>query len=94
MFIKTLNSEIEIKEFTRSVSRQMQEKLMEGVVVKGDQAIGSNPDIPAINALRAEELAISLLTGLSQEVLDSLTDKEYAELKTAVEVKKNEQPSA
>lgn len=93
MFIKTLGREITILEVTRKVSRQMQEELMKGVIVKGDQPIGTTPDIPAVNALRAEELCISLLSGLSQEELDSLADDEYNTIREAVLLKKNALPN-
>ena len=89
MFIKTLDREITILEFSRKVSRQMQEELMKGVIMKGDQAIWTTPDIPAVNALRAEELAVSLLTGITQEELDTLQDDEYDKLRDAVLLKKN-----
>lgn len=46
-------------------------------------------NFPAVNVDRAEELAISLVSGLTLEQIDTLSIEEYDTLKEAVNVKKN-----
>ncbi len=46
-------------------------------------------NFPAVNVDKSEELAVSLVSGLSLEEIDSLSIEEYDTLKEAVNVKKN-----
>lgn len=46
-------------------------------------------NFPAVNVDKSEELAVSLVSGLSLEEIDSLSIEEYDSLKEAVNVKKN-----
>jgi predicted TIM-barrel enzyme len=81
--IESLDREITLLPFTRAMSRAINEKLLEGVIVKGTDS-GQQTDIPAINADRAEELAVKLVSGLTSQEMDSITDEDYKTLKAAV----------
>lgn len=81
--LETLARDIEIKPYTRAIARAVNEKLLEGVVVRsGDN--GQQTDIPAVNADRSEELAVQLITGLSRDEVGSLSVEEYNTLKDAL----------
>lgn len=86
MYIESLKKEVTIGTFTRKVSRQVKAELMAGVTARD---MSGNIDFPIINMDKSEELKIRLLTGLSQEETDSLTDTEYNELKKEVEKSEN-----
>lgn len=83
MFIKTLGREITIGAYTRGIARQVSEKALEGVNVNAADI--ANMQMPAINAELSDQLQISLLTGLSRDVLDTLEIEEYDEIKKAVD---------
>ena len=75
--------EITLLPYTRAMARAVNEKLLENVIVKaGDD--GNQTDIPAINADRSEELAVKLVSGLTQQEIDELPSEEYTKLKIAV----------
>lgn len=83
VFIKSLDREVEIKPYTRGIARQVNEKLMEGVVVSNTER-GQETNIVAVNGPRSEELLVRLMTGLSQTEIDGLLNEEYESLKAAV----------
>ena len=83
VFIKSLDREVEIKPYTRGIARQVNEKLMEGVVVSNTER-GQETNIVAVNGPRSEELLVRLMTGLSQSEIDGLLNEEYESLKSAV----------
>lgn len=85
MHIKTLNRDIELQPYTRGMDKKVKEKMMEWVVFSED----GKGNFPAVNVDKSEELAVSLVSGLSLEEIDSLSIEEYDTLKEAVNVKKN-----
>lgn len=70
---------IEIKPYTRGIDRRVNEKMLEGVEMN---ASGDNQtmNVPAVNASKAQDLMIELLTGLSQDDLDNLSLDDYNKL--------------
>ena len=72
--------EITFRKLTRSEARQVEEITMQGLVVTA----GMKPEniaIPAVNAMRADELQVMFTSGLTQAELDGMGDDEYKELK-------------
>jgi len=83
--IPSLNRDIELKPFTRAISRAINEKLLEGVNVESDDRGGvGKTSIPTINADRSEELGVRLVSGLTEEEMDNITVDEYETLRQAV----------
>ncbi len=83
MYIDSLKKEVTIGVKTRKISRLVNEELMRGVIVTD---IATNKmDFPVNNIDKSTELMVRLMTGLSQEETDSLTEKEYNELKSEIE---------
>jgi hypothetical protein len=66
------------------VARQVQEKLLEGVVLEGS-GTDQKMSVPAINADKSEQLLIELMTGLSSAEIDEIPFDEYNNLKIQIE---------
>lgn len=81
--VKIGERDITLKPYTRSVARQVQEKLLEGVVVGGD-TVNQKMEMPAINNEKSEQLLVVLMSGLTNEEVDALLDEDYATLKLAI----------
>jgi broad specificity phosphatase PhoE len=81
--IASLGRDVELKPYTRAIARAVNEELLKDVVVStsGD---ATQTNIPALNASRSEEIAVRLVSGLSQEEFDGLMEDEYEALKKAV----------
>jgi hypothetical protein len=82
--LDSINKDVTLNPYTRKISRAVQEKLLEGVVVEAGGET-QKTTIPAINADRSEELAVKLVSGLSDEEMDNLSVEDYQTLKTAVQ---------
>lgn len=83
--LDSINKDVTLNQYTRKISRAVQEKLLEGVLVKAGIEGTQETTIPAINADRSEELAVKLVSGLSEEEMDNLSVEDYQTLKTAVQ---------
>ncbi len=70
--------------YTRSVSRQVNEKLLEGVIVSG-AGVNQTMDVPAINADHSEQLLVELMTWLSPTEVDALTVSDYDQIKAEIQ---------
>lgn len=70
--------EIELLPYTHRIAREYKQALLEGVTVGANQD-GDTPniDLPIINQIKAEELQLRLLTGLTQAEIDGITEEEY-----------------
>lgn len=82
--LDSINKDVTLNPYTRKISRAVQEKLLEGVVVEAGGET-QKTTIPAINADRSEELAVKLVSGLSDEEMDNLSVEDYQTLKAAVQ---------
>lgn len=82
--LDSINKDVALNPYTRKISRAVQEKLLEGVVVEAGGET-QKTTIPAINADRSEELAVKLVSGLSDEEMDNLSVEDYQTLRTAVQ---------
>lgn len=78
--LTSINKEITLGTYTRRIARAINEKLLEGVIVKSGE-LGNETEVPAINADRAEELGIKLISGLSPAEMDELSVDDYNLLK-------------
>lgn len=67
---------ITIAPYTRGIDRKVNEKMLEGVEMNASGA-EQTMNVPAVNASKAQDLMIELLTGLSQDELDALTLEDY-----------------
>lgn len=70
---------IEIKLYTRGIDRKVNEKMLEGVEMNAN-SIEQTMNVPAVNASKAQDLMIELMTGLSQDELDALSLEDYNKL--------------
>lgn len=84
LHLDSINKDVTLNPYTRKISRAVQEKLLEGVVVEAGLEM-QKTTIPAINADRSEELAVKLISGLSDEEMDMISDEDYKTLKAAVQ---------
>lgn len=80
--LTSITKEITLLPYTRRIARAVNEKLLEGVIVKSGE-LGNETEVPAINADRAEELGIKLISGLSQPEMDELSIDDYNAIKEA-----------
>jgi hypothetical protein len=83
--LDSLNKDITLNPYTRKISRAVQEKLLENVNVETGSEGMQKTTIPAVNADRSEELAVKLVSGLSDEEMDNLSVEDYQTLKAAVQ---------
>ena len=83
--IPSLDKEIELKPYTRAISRRVEEVTMENVVIRSVDGLTQTTEMPAVNGSKAEEEAIKLISWLSSEEMDMILDEEYAILKKAVQ---------
>lgn len=90
--LTSISKEIELKPYTRSIARAVNEKLLEGVYVVSGES-GQETRIPAINADRSEELAIKMISGLSDPEMDNLSLEDYETLKAALKSGSTEKKS-
>mgnify|MGYP006373271921 CR=1 FL=1 len=74
--------DIILKPYTRGIVRQVNEKMLEGVIVK--QGAEAQMEVPAINWERSEALLVSLMSGLSMSELDDIAVTEYEALKNEI----------
>lgn len=74
--------EIVLKPYTRGIARQVNEKMLEGVIVK--QGAEAQMEVPAINWEKSEALLVSLMSWLSPQELDDLSVSDYEELKKEI----------
>ncbi len=90
MLLKSINKEITLLPYSRGIAKQVNEKLLDGVMAKSEWG-QEQMNMPVINIDRAEELAIQLVSGLTIEEMDALSIEDYNELKKFVDVnvKKN-----
>lgn len=70
---------IELKPYTRGIERKVNEKMLEGVEMSSSGETQSM-NVPAINASKAQDYMIELMTWLWQEELDALTIEDYNKL--------------
>ena len=76
--------EIVLNPYTRAIARQVNEKLLEGVIV-GSTGGEQTMNVPAVNADRSEQLLIKLMSGLSDSEIDGLLVDEYLALKKEIQ---------
>lgn len=78
MRIQSIDRELTLQIKTRKIARQIEEKLLEGVVA------GVDNTLPAVNTTRAEELSVKLLFGLTDEEMENIAEEDYITLKIAI----------
>lgn len=85
MFIESIQKEITLKTLTHKIAREYKQALLEGVTVGTNQS-GDTPniDLPITNQIKAEEIQVMWVTGLTQEELDTVTEEEYDTILKAV----------
>jgi len=83
--IESLDKEITFNPYTHRIAREYKQALLEGVTVGTNQS-GETPniDLPIVNQIRAEELQLKAVSGLTQNEIDSITEDEYNTLLGAV----------
>lgn len=67
---------ITIAPYTRGIDRKVNERMLEGVEMRASGEEQSM-NVPAVNASKAQDYMIELMTGLSQEDLDALSLDDY-----------------
>lgn len=86
--IASLGKTVVLGEYTRAIARTFNETLLSGVNISTDSTGAQQVStMPAVNADRAEEIVVRLMSGLSQEEIDKITEDEYTKLKNAVNEK-------
>ena len=60
--IPSLDKEIELKPYTRAISRRVEEVTMENVVIRSVDGLTQTTEMPAVNGSKAEEEAIKLIS--------------------------------
>lgn len=85
MRIESLNKDIVLLPYTHRIAREYKQALLEGVTV-GTNQNGDTPniDLPITNQIKAEELQVIWITGLTRDELDRVTESEYEEILKAV----------
>lgn len=83
--LDSINKDVTLQPYTRKISRAVQEKLLENVNVETGSEGSQKTTIPAVNADRSEELAVKLVSGLSDEEMDNLSVEDYQTLKAVVQ---------
>lgn len=70
--------------YTRKMERLINEEMMKWVTVKSN-GYTNDTEVPALNTSRAEQLAVVLVSGLTNDEVDDLIAEDYAKLKRAVD---------
>lgn len=85
MRIESLDREITLLPYTHRIAREYKQALLEGVTVGTNQS-GDTPniDLPITNQIKAEEIQVMGITGLSRDDLDKVTEEEYESILKAV----------
>ncbi len=85
MFIESIQKEITLNTLTHKVAREYKQALLEWVTV-GTNQTGDTPniDLPITNQIKAEEIQVMWVTGLTREELDTVTEEEYEKILKAV----------
>jgi hypothetical protein len=87
MYIETLKKEVTIWVRTRKIQREINEAML--LWVEADWTMDlSKIRFPAINMERAEETMVKLLSWLTDDEMNELTEDEYLSLKVEIWKKK------
>lgn len=85
MRIESLDKEITLLPYTHRIAREYKQALLDGVTVGTNQVWDTpNIDLPITNQIKAEEIQVMGLTGLTRDELDRVTEAEYEEILKAV----------
>ena len=90
MKVKSLDREIKINDRTRKITRLVNESLFNGVDVDVNVANSKDIDmkIPMSNIENSNELTVKLMTDLTTEEVDNLSDDDFATILDACSKKK------